>query len=309
MAFPIVAFALAGVAAWAARRLAALASEREMSRRLPAGADGIIRGAHPIEYVGGTRGGALLVHGFGDTPQTLHYVAERLHREGYAVRVPLLPGHGRSLRAFAATRHRDWLDHMRAELRILRDKHGPVPIVGLSMGGALSTLLAAEFPDTPALVLAAPYLTVSSGLRRAARLHHVAPLVTTYLRTRGEGSIRDTSERPLNLAYGYATPRLLRELRDVVDAARAQLGRLSVPTLMLQSREDRRTAEHDAARAFELIGAPVKRIVWLENCSHLVTVDRCREQVMDEAVAWLGRHHATVASHQPGADPALTTDH
>ena len=65
----------------------------------------------------------LLLHGFGDTPQTLHYVADALHAAGYTVRAPLLPGHGRTLAAFGATRAKQWISAARdayANGRIMR---------------------------------------------------------------------------------------------------------------------------------------------------------------------------------------------
>ena len=90
--------------------------------------------------------GVLLVHGFGDTPQTLRYLADNLHAHGYDVRVPLLPGHGRSVSSFDSTPHTAWLDAVRAELLAMRARVPWVALGGLSMGGALSAIVAAETP-------------------------------------------------------------------------------------------------------------------------------------------------------------------
>ena len=80
----------------------------------------------------------LLLHGVGDTPASLRYLAEALHAEGYAVEVPLLPGHGRTLRDFSAVTADAWYDAAREALRSLLARREWVAIAGLSMGGALS---------------------------------------------------------------------------------------------------------------------------------------------------------------------------
>ncbi len=261
--------------------------ERASARRLVQGSDGIVRGAAPIERPAASGLGVLLLHGFGDTPQTLQYVATRLHAEGISVRAPLLPGHGRSLSAFAASSAREWIESARAELHLMRSRHDQVVLLGVSMGGAVAATLAAEEPDACALVLLAPYLTIPPRLRQVVRLRALCRLVARYIPTRGEASILDAEERQHNLAYGYATPGLLNELCVVVERARERLPRVSIPTLMVQSSEDSRIAAADASRAFELLGAPDKRLVWVSGCSHLITVDHCRESVLGHVVQFL----------------------
>src|SRR5688500_7618916 len=67
--------------------------ERRVLRRLPLGDDGVVRGAGALT-LGGDPGRAVLVlHGFGDTPQSVAELAHALHADGWTVRVPLLPGH------------------------------------------------------------------------------------------------------------------------------------------------------------------------------------------------------------------------
>ena len=115
-------------------------------------------GAETIDLQEGNSHGILLLHGFGDTPQTLGLLARHLHACGFDVKAPLLPGHGRSVPAFMASRRADWLACARQELAAIRANHRSVSIVGLSMGGAIAAILAAEVKDITALVLLAPYL-------------------------------------------------------------------------------------------------------------------------------------------------------
>src|SRR5512132_2643290 len=105
-----------------------------MADRQGADAAAILPGAETIDLQEEGSHGVLLLHGFGDTPQTLSLVARRLHKEGYSVLVPLLPGHGRTMEAFTQSRADEWIDAARRSLLEMRDRSNAVSVVGLSMG-------------------------------------------------------------------------------------------------------------------------------------------------------------------------------
>ena len=267
------------------------ARAREMvGARLTPGPDGIVAGASSIDLPADGRHGLLLLHGFGDTPQTLGYLADHMHALGWGVRAPLLPGHGRTLDAFATSRADQWVDYAREELAKLREQYESVAIVGLSMGGALATILAGDTRDIRALVLLAPYLSMPTRLRRAAAVHRALGVLFPFLRGGGDRSIRDPNEAVRNLAYGFATPRLVFELRRVVDRARAAAPAVSAPTLVVQSRQDNRIPPDAAERAFSLFRVDDRRLLWTEGNGHIITVDYGRQAVFAAVADWLETH-------------------
>lgn len=278
-----------GAGAYATRRAIEQWAERESGTRLHVGPHGIIEGAESIALEGSGPNALLLVHGLGDTPQTLGYLAPWLHARGFTVHVPLLPGHGRSLPVFAESRATEWLSALRQEYAELRGRHARVGLVGLSMGGALAVLLASELDDLPGLVLLAPYLGVPAAVRWVGRLHPLFGAVFPYVWGRGERSVKDEREREYSRAYGYFTPRLLRELTWVADEAGRALPLVTAPTLMVQSRDDNRIEPGVAERAYARLGAGRKRLVWTEGSAHVITVDFGRERVFAMTAEWLER--------------------
>lgn len=275
-------------------------------------ADGVIEGAAPIALDAPGGRAALLVHGFGDTPQSLAALAAHLHARGWTVRVPLLPGHGRRITDFAAGRADEWAAAVWEAHGALTARHATVALVGQSMGGALVAALAGALgPRLPALVLLAPYLAaprvVRWGGRLAPLLGAVAPLLSS---DGGERSIHDAAARAAALGPGVVTPRLLRELTRVVDRARDALAAVRAPTLVVQSRLDNRIAPEAAEAAFRRLGAPVRRLEWLTACGHVVSVDREQPRVLALTAAWLARHAPadgrTLAAHADPAAPAAS---
>jgi carboxylesterase len=268
--------------------------ERLVSSRLSPGAHGIIPGAEPLSLTTpGAQMGVVLLHGFGDTPQTLASLAQALYAEGMDVEVPLLPGHGRTLREFASSNGSEWLAAARAAHAEMRARHSRVALVGLSLGGALAASVAADDPELAALVLLAPYVDTPPLFRMLVRAAPAIGLVLPYVGGEGAQSILDPEARAQALAYGATTPHLVRELVKSADAARASLARISAPTLYVQSREDNRITEAVARRAFALLGARTKKLELLSGCGHVLTVDFCRERVAMLVRDWLtGVMHA-----------------
>lgn len=303
MLAPLVILVFGIAVAIALSRRAAFRLRAEALHRARLDDSGIIAGAEAIDlHHGRSRHGVLLLHGGGDTPQTLRYLAEYLHARGYNVRAPLLPGHGRTLSDFSSVTADAWLDAARVAYRELCRVNSWVGLAGLSMGGALAVRLAAEDDSIPALGLLAPYLAMPPKIALAARFSAVWGALVPYVRAldpAGPRSIHDPVEMERSLAYGVFTPAALRALRITVRQAFDALPRVSAPTLMIQSREDNRIAPADAQRAFDRLGASEKQLVWTSGAGHVITVDYGRERVFELLGDWLERHRATQEQERP----------
>ncbi len=262
------------------------AIERSSARHLPIGPDGIIRGAEPVALDGGPRG-VLVLHGFGDTPQSVSELARALQERGFTVNAPLLSGHGRTLREFAASGGDEWLAGARTALGDLQRRCTEVFLVGQSLGGALATILAAETPIVSAVVLLVPYFDVPPAVRRLMPLEPMLQAALPYVMTADDRSIHDPDARARSLAFGATSPRLTAELIRAADRGRAALPAVRARTLYVQAREDNRIAPAVAERAFALLGATKKRIEWLDGTGHVIAADYQRTRVAALAGEWL----------------------
>jgi carboxylesterase len=290
----------AGVYRWRLTR--ARLAERQ---RLPAGDDGIVLGAEPVHLHGSASHAALLVHGFGDTPQTVRQLAEYLHgTHGWTVRAPLLPGHGRSLDAFDASGAAQWRTAVHREYAALCATYPKVVLVGLSMGGALVTLEAADAPALPALVLLAPYLTPPARAERLAPLAGVLNLLSPYLRGGDrEKSIFDPTARARVLGYSASPPKRVRDLVSVAHDARFAAAAVRAPTLLVHSRTDYRIPAELAARhPGYFSGAALVDMDWVDGAGHVITVDYGCERVWARTAEFLALHAgAPRAAERTGA--------
>lgn len=228
----------------------------------------------------------LLLHGFGDTPQTLAYLAAALNSAGFTVRAPLLPGHGRSVDEFDRSGAVEWISFARGEYESMVTQFRAVGLAGLSMGGGIAAIIAANAPRLPALALLAPYVGMPRTLAAAARLHRVWGPFAGQFKAASTRSILDESERVKNLAYGVTTARAINQLSAMTRIARKALRSITAPTLIMQSRNDNRVSRRVAEYAYRTIPATEKRLIFVERGGHVLTVDYDRELVIEEVRAW-----------------------
>jgi len=261
------------------------------------GADtAIIKGAETIDLQEEGSHGVLLLHGFGDTPQTLSLLAARLSEAGYGVLAPLLPGHGRDMAAFRRARAEEWIAAAKSSLQRMRERYAAVSVVGLSMGGALAVLIAADTAAIASLVLISPYLGMPIQVRVAAATCWLWGPIAGEINARNPRSIHDPIERARNLAYGAVTGRTLSELAKVVRRSRKALPNVTAPTLVILSKEDPRVVPAVAEFALRTLGARDKKLVWTEGAGHIITVDYGRERVFSEVEKWLRLHESRSAT-------------
>lgn len=294
---PVVVGAIALLGAtgrWYRRALA-----KAIDARFQRNPDGVIRGAEPIRRQGSNGAAVLLVHGGGDTPQTMTHIAQALADAGYTVSAPLLPGHGRDLVSFDASGGDAWFDAVHAEFMALRQSHEWVGVVGLSMGGALSARLAADTQEVDALVLLSPYLSMPASGALLARTAAVWGLFFPAVRTASDRSVLDPAARAVSLGYGAFTHRSLRALRLTAMRGYAGLPAITAPTLVMQSTTDNRISTAATQRAFDHLGAPKKELEWIEGAGHVITVDYGWQRVAERTVSWF----EAVRSSRPARSP------
>lgn len=112
---------------------------------------------HEDFWMEGGPAAAIVVHGFPGTPDEMRTFADALHEQGWSVRGLLLPGYGARITSMFQVRLAQWVDAIAQAVTDLKQTHGPVLLVGYSMGGGLSILAVASGAQPDALALLAPF--------------------------------------------------------------------------------------------------------------------------------------------------------
>lgn len=241
-------------------------------------------GAEPFLFRRG-RVGCLLVHGFTAAPQEMLRLGAHLANHGYTALGVRLAGHGTSLDDLSRTRWFDWLASAQDGLDLLRGLCDRVVLLGLSMGGLLSILLASETPPAGLVLMSTPTLVPPNRLRPLLR-----PLSPIYPRIpKGPPDWFDPSAAAERVAYPSYPTRSMAEVADLIEIARSALPRVHAPALVIHSLNDDFVVPANAQTLLAELGSRDKRLVVLQGSNHLVTLDAQRQTVFDAARTFVHR--------------------
>jgi len=241
--------------------------------------------ALPQWLPGGSENAVLLLHGFTGYPGELLYLGRRLQAAGLSVSIPRLPGHGTNASDFIQVGWHDWLRATIDAYLTLRSTHPKVHVAGLSMGGLLTVLLAAQF-EPERIALAAPALAIAN--RSVGLSPWLAPFLARLpSRTKGQEASEDPDRQALYEEYWcWNWVRPTANLLTLKRMALRALPMVRSRTLTVVSKADQ-TVPADVAELIERkIRAPERRTVVLERSSHVVVNDVEKERVADEIVSW-----------------------
>lgn len=225
----------------------------------------------------------LVLHGFTGNPQSMRPLAHAFADAGFAVELPLLPGHGTSLEDMALTGWSDWsaaADEAFARLSARCDK---VVVAGLSMGGALTAWLGGRHPEIAGFVFINALATEPEGIRDL-----VQPMIDageTLMPAIGS----DIADPDVTELSYDGTP--LKPLASMFDAA-ADLARslasITAPVLVCNSPQDHVVPITDSDVIAATVAGPVERLT-MERSYHVATLDYDRELIETTAVAFAKR--------------------
>ena len=249
----------------------------------------IIPGCEPWSAPGGPHG-ALVIHGFTGNPQSLRGLAEALHGAGYAVELPLLPGHGTSVDDLVDTGWADWSAAVEAAYEDLAARVDRVVVAGLSMGGSLTLWLAARHPEIAGLVCVNP--AVEMGAEMVDGIRQMVDGGIDRIPAIG-GDVADPAGR--EKAYDVTPLRPLLSLADAAAETVDDLAKITCPVLLMTSPQDHVVDPHNSDIVAERVSGPVERIT-LERSYHVATLDYDKELIFERAVEFAGRVTGSASS-------------
>jgi carboxylesterase len=249
-------------------------------------------GTEPYACEGGPVG-VVLSHGFTGSPASMRPWAEHLAAAGFAVELPRLPGHGTHWRDLTLTRWPDWYHEIDRAFRRLQGRCDSVFAMGLSMGGTLTTHLAAQHgSDVAGLVLVNPsYRSDNRAVRVLPLAQHVVPHI------KGIGNdiaLEGADER----GYDRVPLRALTSLTQLWRVVESELAQVTQPVLAFRSGQDGVVEDSSLELFRRKVGSTDVTIEQLPRSRHVATLDYDADVIHQHSVAFVHR----VLDHGP--DPA-----
>ncbi|MBY0431378.1 MAG: alpha/beta fold hydrolase [Rhodospirillales bacterium] len=265
-------------------------------------------------FRGSRRAGFLLIHGLTGTPTEMRFVGKGLAQAGFTVLGPRLAGHCGTEADLLLTGWPDWFASVEAAFDRLKAECDHVFACGLSMGAVLALHLAARRPgevaglglygttlwydgwSIPFYSFLLPWaLLTPIGKRYRFVESFPYGIKDERLRQRVVANMLSGNSAEAGLA-GMPGPSLGQFL-DLVKVVKAEMPGIRSPALVLHALEDDVSGISNAHYIEKRLGAPVRKIL-LDDCYHIITVDRQRHEVVRHSVTFfnglLDKEHSPI---------------
>jgi carboxylesterase len=238
--------------------------------------------------------GVMILHGFTANLESVRTLFQPLGGTGLQLVTPLLRGHGQeSPDSLRGIRWNDWLDDAERALADAAGTEGKLVVVGHSMGALLALQLAARHPElVDSVVLATPPLRLTSLFAPGRPLNLFAPLVSRLFdRWDFQPRFAEPETAVIPVQYAWAPTGTILSMFELVEATTRILGRVRVPALILQGRNERIVLPESAGMVLDGIATlPAdKSVFWLEKSDHQVFCDCEREAAVGAVAAFVAR--------------------
>lgn len=258
----------------------------------------------------------LYIHGFGASRAEGEEVMDRLaKRFGANLYYLRLPGHGTTREDHATVTFQDYIAEAEEALQMMPLLGDRVVVFGTSMGGLLTTYLAAHHPDKiSGVVLVSPFYDfVNKGGKLAAYPGMVAVMNLVMGKIRPAGDENDPPPNNKLPGYNdywytkqyYAALRPLARLRKFV-VRQSIFARITIPAMMLYYYRDENNQDSSAEvrtmlESFSSFGSasephPLNRAINVTDTEHVMmskyvrsNKDRVEKEVsrfLEELIAW-----------------------
>lgn len=280
----------------------------------------------------------MLIHGLASSPLELQYLARNLRQAGYQVHLPTLPHYSLSMTANPAsaaagtmpqTAHlaESWLAQLQQQLQILHAQHGAVVVGGLCIGAVLALRLAQLQPAQVQGVISLsaalhydgwgnPWFTPLLPLARVLRFAQ-----SWRIREKSPYGVKDERmrawlERQIHHAGQSDAGAGSLQVRDLLQArllgrqARRDLARIQAPILIIHAQEDECASPRSAFDIHAGVRSRDKRLVLLDDCYHMISIDKEKSRVLHEMQDFLQslvRIPSVAPSNQVGVQVARPT--
>ena len=232
--------------------------------------------------------GCLLIHGFTSWPEEMRWLGTDLARRGHTVLGVRLPGHGTAPRDLRRVRAADWLAAIADGVALLREMADSVFLVGFSLGGALALIAASQIPVRGVIAMATPYGRMRLRKRVSTLARSVLPCWERMPNALPHPILGDRHQivYPAYATYPTVANRRLIRVQTLLTKA---LPVVSVPVLIVHSRDDDIVDPASAQRIHACLGSDDKQILWLDGFGHSVVRAARRQELFAEIGGFLSR--------------------
>ncbi|WP_432395665.1 alpha/beta hydrolase [Pseudarthrobacter sp. L19] len=230
------------------------------------------------------RTGVAICHGFTGSPLSVLPWAEHLAAAGYAVSVPLLPGHGTNWRDLARRSWLEWYGAFEDAYRELAAATGTCFVAGLSMGGTIALRTAARNPVAGVAVVNPGLSFYDRRVRYVGVLKYLQRTTVPLQEAESTAAATDDGD------YSLTPLQAVHQLRKLFSTTLRELPSVTAPALVFKSDTDAVVPASSLALLERRLGPSAPEVVRLPDSGHVATLDVDAPLIFERSLRFFQDH-------------------
>ncbi|RZT21737.1 alpha/beta hydrolase [Fictibacillus sp. BK138] len=234
----------------------------------------------PFFFEGGKRA-VLMLHGFTGSSADVRMMGRFLQKKGYTCHAPQYKGHAVPPEELVHTGPEDWWEDVIGGYNHLKEKgFDEIAVVGLSLGGVFSLKLATEHPVKAVIPMCAPMYIKSEEVMYKGVCEYAEEYKKREQKSpeQIEQEMEEFKKTPMNT---------LKALQELLQSVRNSVDLVYAPTFVVQARHDEMINTDSANIIYNEVESEKKDLKWYENSTHVITLDKEKEQLHEDVYAFL----------------------
>lgn len=234
----------------------------------------------PFTFEAGPRG-VLLLHGFTGHSADVRMLGRFLEKKGYTSHAPIYRGHGKEPEELVKANADEWWEDVQSAFNHLKELGcQEIAVAGLSLGGVLGLKLAYSEQIKGVIPMCAPmFFDNETELTKSYRFK-----AKEFKQL--EGKDADTVEREVDKLIKDSQD-MFRDLGSFITEVSNNIDTIYIPTFVVQSKQDEMINTDSANYIYKNVETEQKDIKWYEESSHVITMDKEKEQLNEDIYQFL----------------------
>ena len=226
----------------------------------------------------------LLIHGLTSSTQEVEELTNFLYKKNFTIIAPLLKGHNTKIQDLNKTKWQDWYWSVIEAHDKIKD-YKKIFVIGISIGATLALHLAKN-KKISGLVLLAPAIFYNDWKIR------FLPIIKNFIKIKKKNyrkyypwrkvSYYDIYSEELiknRIAYKKVGLSALSSALSLIKVVKKEINKINCPTLLIHSKKDHTILPSSSSYIYDNLKVNDKRVVWLENSGHVISVDNEKKKV------------------------------
>ena len=252
-------------------------------------------------YQGNSGHAVILLPGLCGSEMEMGAIPRLVKQSDHTLIIPLIPVYSAHT---VISEYSSWIDCIDELIESILQAHKTVSLVGLSMGATLGLSIAERNQNIQSLILLAPVLAfdgwaipwyhplLSLAYKLGFKNWHYkesAPygVKNIELRRRIEQAVKTNTVSELGAAHLPA--KHLYQSLQLVAYAKKYLSLVRSDLLVIHSIDDETASPKNPDFILQKASSEMRRVIWLGNCYHMITVDNEREIVANETINFINQ--------------------